>query len=188
MDVRRAFDILPYQLEKFPQADCLAAKINGNWEKISTQQLKDQAELVSLGLRKLGIGKDDKVAIISMNRPEWMMADFGISQLGAVSVPMYPSITVEDYRYIFADAGVKAVFISNQDLYDKVKAATAGQSIPADNIFSFDKLPGARHFSELLEMGKGGDKAELERMKAAVQPDDRSPSFTPRAPPATPKA
>ncbi|GAA4378034.1 long-chain fatty acid--CoA ligase [Hymenobacter koreensis] len=172
MDVRRAFDILPYQLEKFPQADCLAAKINGNWEKISTQQLKDQAELVSLGLRKLGIGKDDKVAIISMNRPEWMMADFGISQLGAVSVPMYPSITVEDYRYIFADAGVKAVFISNQDLYDKVKAATAGQSIPADNIFSFDKLPGARHFNELLEMGKGGDKAELERMKAAVQPDD----------------
>ncbi|KAA9331565.1 long-chain fatty acid--CoA ligase [Hymenobacter busanensis] len=172
MEVRRSFDILPYQLEKFPQPDCLAAKINGQWEKISTQQLKDKAEQVSLGLRKLGIGKDDKVAIISMNRPEWMMADFGIAQLGAVSVPMYPTITADDYKYIFGDAGVKAVFVSTQDLYDKVQLAIAGQNIPAANIFTFEKLPGARHFDELLALGQDGDKAELERMKAAVQPDD----------------
>ncbi|WP_400192403.1 AMP-dependent synthetase/ligase [Hymenobacter sp. B81] len=172
MDVRRSFDILPRQLSNFPKADCLASKQNGQWAKISTQQLRDKAEQVSLGLRKIGIGKDDKVAIISMNRPEWLMSDFGIAQLGAVSVPMYPTITSDDYKYIFGDAGVKAVLVSTQDLYDKVQAAIAGQGIPAENIFTFDKIPGARHFDELLEMGQSGDKAELERMKAAVQPED----------------
>ncbi|AIZ63036.1 AMP-dependent synthetase [Hymenobacter sp. DG25B] len=172
MQVRRAFDILPYQLENTPKSDCLAAKVNGTWEKMSTQQVYDAAQLVSLGLVKLGLKKDDKVAIISMNRPEWMLADYGISQIGAVSVPMYPSITVEDYKYIFADAGVKAVFVADKKLYANVTAAIEGLSIPATNIFTFDTIPGARHFSELVEMGKTGDVASLQPLKDAVQPDD----------------
>ena len=172
MDIRRSFDILTNQLEKFPQPDCLVAKINGTWTPTSTQQVQDQANLVSLGLRQLGIQKEDKVAIISLNRPEWMLADFGIAQLGAVSVPMYPTITTEDYKFIFEDAGVKAVFVSDQNLFDKVKEATAALDIPAEHVFSFDKLPGVRHFSELLEMGKKGNAADLEPLKAAVQADD----------------
>lgn len=139
---------------------------------MSTQQVYDAAQLVSLGLVKLGLKKDDKVAIISMNRPEWMMADFGISQIGAVSVPMYPSITVEDYKYIFADAGVKAIFVADVKLYEKVTEAIEGLYVPATNIFTFDKIEGARHFSELLEMGKKGDVASLQPLKDAVQPDD----------------
>lgn len=172
MDVRRAFDILPYQLAKSPKPDALASKIDGQWVPISTQQLQDQANLVSLGLVSLGLKHSDKVAIISMNRPEWMLADFGISQIGATSVPMYPSITVEDYKYIFTDAGVRAIFVADKNLYDKVKEATAGLDIPATNIFTFDKIEGARHFSELLEIGKKGNAADLEPLKAAVQPDD----------------
>ncbi|RTQ53501.1 long-chain fatty acid--CoA ligase [Hymenobacter gummosus] len=169
---RRAFDVLPHQLATAPKADCLAAKRNGEWQKFSTQQVLDSANLVSLGLRQLGIAKDDKVAIISMNRPEWMFADFGISQLGAVTVPMYPTITTEDYKYIFADAGVKAVFVANQELYDKVKAATAELDIDDEHIFTFDKIDGGRHFDELLEMGRKGNVADLEPLRAAVQPDD----------------
>lgn len=169
---RRAFDILPYQLATAPKADCLAAKIDGNWQKYSTQQVLDSVNLVSLGLRQLGIGKDDKVAIISMNRPEWLYADFGISQLGAVTVPMYPTITTEDYKYIFTDAGVKAVFVANQELYDKVKEATAELNIADDHIFTFDKINGGRHLDELLAMGKKGNVADLEPLRAAVQPDD----------------
>src|SRR6476469_8728211 len=124
MDVRRAFDILPHQIAKSPKPDALASKIDGNWVPISSQQIQDQANLVSLGLVSLGLKRGDKVAIISMNRPEWMLADFGISQIGATSVPMYPSITVEDYKYIFADAGVRAVFVADHKLFDKVKEAT----------------------------------------------------------------
>ena len=172
MDVRRSFDILAHQQEKSPKSDCLAAKIDGRYQPMSTAEVQAQANLVSLGLVKLGLKKDDKVAIISMNRPEWMLADFGISQIGATSVPMYPSITVEDYKYIFADAGVRAVFVADDDLFGKVKGATADLDIPAENIFSFDKVDGARHFSELLELGKAGNAADLEPLKAAVQPDD----------------
>jgi long-chain acyl-CoA synthetase len=172
MDVRRSFDILANQLEKFPKSDALAAKINGRYEPLSSQQVQEQANLVSLGLLKLGLKKDDKVAIISMNRPEWLLADFGIAQIGGTSVPMYPSITVEDYKYIFTDAGVRAVFVSDKHLFDKVKEATVDLAIPAENVFTFDKVEGARHFGELLEMGKQGNPADLEPLKAAVQPDD----------------
>lgn len=172
MDVRRAFDILAHQIAKSPKTDALAAKIDGQWVPISSQQLQDQANLVSLGLVSLGLKRGDKVAIISMNRPEWMMADFGISQIGATSVPMYPSITVEDYKYIFTDAGVRAVFVADKKLFEKVHEAIEGLDIPAANVFTFDKVEGARHFSELLELGKKGNAADLEPLKAAVEPDD----------------
>ncbi|MFC6221712.1 AMP-dependent synthetase/ligase [Hymenobacter artigasi] len=172
MDVRRAFDILAHQIAESPKSDALASKIDGNWVPISSQQIQDQANLVSLGLVSLGLKRGDKVAIISMNRPEWMLADFGISQIGATSVPMYPSITVEDYKYIFTDAGVRAVFVADQKLFDKVKEATEGLDIPAENVFTFDKISGARHFGELLEIGKKGNVAALEPLKAAVEPDD----------------
>ncbi|QKG58800.1 long-chain fatty acid--CoA ligase [Hymenobacter sp. BRD128] len=172
MDVRRSFDILTNQLEKFPKPDSLAAKINGRYEPLSSQQVQDQANQVSLGLLKLGLQRNDKVAIISMNRPEWLLADFGIAQIGGTSVPMYPSITVEDYKYIFTDAGVRAVFVADKHLFDKVKEATAGLNIPAENVFTFDKVAGARHFGELLELGRQGNPADLEPLKAAVQPDD----------------
>ncbi|OGX90730.1 AMP-dependent synthetase/ligase [Hymenobacter coccineus] len=172
MDVRRSFDILPYQLATFAKTDALAAKIDGQWAPLSTQQVQDQANLVSLGLRALGLQRGDKVALISMNRPEWLLADFGIAQIGATSVPMYPSITVEDYKYIFTDAGVRAVFVSDEKLFHKVQEATAGLNIPAENVFTFDKVDGARHFSELLELGQQGNPADLEPLKAAVEPDD----------------
>ncbi|GAB2789664.1 long-chain fatty acid--CoA ligase [Hymenobacter latericoloratus] len=172
MDIRRTFDILPQLQQKYNKPDCFAAKVNGQYTPISTDSVVEQVNQVSLGLRALGVGKNDKVALISMNRPEWMFADFGIAQLGATSVPMYPSITVEDYKYIFTDAGVKAIFVSDKKLLDKVREATQDLNIPAENIFTFDKVEGARHFSELLELGKQGNPADLEPLKAAVQPDD----------------
>ncbi|WP_257870999.1 AMP-binding protein [Hymenobacter sp. J193] len=154
MDIRRTFDILPHLQQKYNKPDCFAAKIDGKYVPVSTDTVVEKVNQTSLGLRSLGIGKDDKVAIISMNRPEWMFADFGIAQLGATSVPMYPSITVEDYKYIFTDAGVKAVFVSDKKLLDKVREATQGLNIPPENVFTFDKIEGARHFDELLELGK----------------------------------
>ncbi len=172
MDVRRSFDILSHQLATAPQPDALAAKIDGHWTPTSSQQIQEQANLVSLGLVALGLKHGDKAAIISMNRPEWLLADFGIAQIGAVGVPMYPSITVEDYKYIFTDAGVKAVFVADTKLFHKVMEATAELDIPAANVFTFDKVEGARHFSELLELGKKGNPADLKPLKAAVQPDD----------------
>jgi long-chain acyl-CoA synthetase len=139
--------------------------------KYSTQDVQDIANQVSLGLLKLGLGKNDKVAIISLNRPEWVFADYGIQQIGAISVPMYPTITVEDYRYIFNDAEVKAVFVSDSELYNKVVAATEGME-GIKEIYTFDDIQGAKSWKELVELGKGEDPAQLEPRMAAVTPDD----------------
>ncbi|MDX5423199.1 MAG: long-chain fatty acid--CoA ligase [Hymenobacteraceae bacterium] len=171
MKITRTLDLLPYQMQQFPQPDCLAAKVNGKWEKYSTQDVQDYANRISLGLLQLGIGKNDKVAIISFNRPEWVFADFGIQQIGAISVPMYPTITVEDYRYIFNDAEVKAIFVADSTLYNKVVAATEGME-GIKEIYTFDEVHGAKHWKEVMELGRGGDVQQLEPLKAAVQPDD----------------
>lgn len=171
MDFTRAFDILTYQLTKYPQPDCMAAKINGQWKPVTTQQVVEKANQVSLGLLKLGIKKDDKVAIVSLNRPEWVYADLGIQQTGAVVVPMYPTITEEDYRYIFNDAEVKVVFVSDASLYSKVRAATA--NIPGIlEIYTFDDVAGATSWRELLKLAEGEDAAKLEPIKAAISPED----------------
>lgn len=170
MELKRAFDFLYYQQQKYPRADALAGKENGQWVKYSTQVIVDIANRLSIGLLKLGVKKDDKVAIISPNRPEWNLADFGIQQIGAISVPMYPTITVEDYRYIFNDAGVKVVFVSDQSLYDKVREATEGMGIYA--IYTFDKLAGIAHWTELEAMGKNEDVRQLDSRKDAVKETD----------------
>ncbi len=113
MEINRIFDLLPYQLDKFPQEIALAEKVNGIYKGYSTKYFLEEADAISKGLIALGIQKEDKVAIISWNCPQWLFADYGIQHLGAVSVPMYPTITEKDYAYIFKDANVKAVLVQN---------------------------------------------------------------------------
>jgi long-chain acyl-CoA synthetase len=150
MSIRRTFDLLAHLATTTPQADCLVEKKNGVWEPLSAQRVQELSNQVTLGLQVLGIGPGDKVAIISANRPEWVVADFGIAQLGAVSVPMYPTITVEDYRHIFQDAGVRAVLVQDAKLLGRVQEAVVGLAQGPEYIFTFEQVPGARHFGELL--------------------------------------
>jgi long-chain acyl-CoA synthetase len=168
--LNRIFDLIFYQAEKYPKTDSLNAKVDGKWVNYSTQDVIDISHRISIGLYKLGIRKDDKVAIISENRPEWALVDLAIQYLGAISVPMYPTITIEDYRFIFKDAGVKIAFVSNQDLFNKVKAATSEN--PLQGVYSFNKLPSAPHWKEVEEKGKGEDVKLLDPFKKAVQNDD----------------
>ncbi|MGV3639557.1 MAG: AMP-dependent synthetase/ligase [Adhaeribacter sp.] len=169
MNITRVFDILPYQLEHYPQSDCLTAKIQGQWVPMSTAEVIEQTRQLSLGLLEAGIRKDDKIAIISMNRPEWLIADHGIQQVGAITVPMYPTITVEDYRYIFQDADVKIIFVSDAAIYNKVLAATADLE-GISGVYTFDQVHGANHWSEILR--PDGDTARLEAVKAAITEED----------------
>ena len=171
MKPTRLFDILEYQSKYLPQPDCLAAKSDGKWITYSTQAVQDIVNQISLGLLKSGIKKDEKIAIISFNRPEWVWVDLAIQQLGAVSVPMYPNITVADYEYIFKDAGVSMVFVGNQDLFEKVKEATKGLD-EVKNIYSFDELEDVEHWSKLKELASGEDPEQLQPYKDKVQPED----------------
>ena len=119
-DFTRLFDIIHYQKAHFEQPDAFAYKSNGQWKQVSTQNVIDTANKVSLALLKLGVKPDDKIAIVSNNRPEWNMVDIGILQVGAVNVPVYPTITEHEYKFIFNDAQIKYVFVSDKNLFTKI--------------------------------------------------------------------
>ena len=171
MEITRLFDIPYYQLEKYPKETMFAKKENGKWISYSTQQFIELVNQVSLGLLSLGIKKNDKVGIISANRPEWNMVDLGALQIGAIDVPIYPTITPDDYKYILNNAEVKIIFVSNDELYQKVASIVDGLEIKP-LIFSFDSIQGVKNWSEVLEAGKNGDGALLEQLKSEVNPSD----------------
>ena len=172
MTVTRAFDILPFQLSKFPKPDCLAWKENGKWLKWSTQEVIDRIDSLSYGLLRLGVQAGDKVAIVSLSRPEWVLSDFGIQQTGATTVPMYPTITTDDYRHILKDADVHVALASTKEICEKLREAGG----PGLKIYSFEEVTGVadvRRFAELLADGQANpNPQELEKRKTAVKPDD----------------
>ena len=118
-NVTRLFDIIYYQKEKYHKEDSFAAKVNGEWKKYSTQDMIDAANKVSLSLLKLGVQPGDKIAIVANNRPEWNITDLGMLQIGAVNVPVYPTISEHEYKFIFSDAEIKYVFVSDKNLFNK---------------------------------------------------------------------
>jgi long-chain acyl-CoA synthetase len=172
MSVTRVFDIIPQLLDKYNKPNAFAAKENGKWVTYSTQQFADNANNLSYGLLNLGIDREEKIAIIANNRPEWNFTDYGIQMSGAVSVPIYPTISEGDLNFILNDAKVKYIFVSSTDLYNKVKAVAANAP-SVKEIYTFDKVAGAKHWSEVLELGKSNPKKEeVEKIKSSIKPND----------------
>jgi long-chain acyl-CoA synthetase len=172
MAITRIFDTLPQLLEKYNKPNALAAKENKVWVTYSTQQFIDNVNNLTYGLYDLGIGREDKIAIIANNRPEWNFADFAIQQVGAVSVPIYPTISEHDLTFILNDAKIKYIFVSDAVLYKKVKAVADTVSSIKD-IYTFNKIDGAKHWSELVEAGKNNPKIkEIDAIKASIKPND----------------
>lgn len=172
MAVTRVFDLIPQLLEKYNKSNALAAKENGKWVTYSTQQFADYVNYLSYGLYDLGIEREDKIAIIANNRPEWNFIDFAIQQSGAVSVPIYPTISESDLNFILNDAKVKYIFVSSNDLYTKVKAVAANAA-SVKQIYTFNKIDAAKHWMELVEAGKKNPKAaEIEAIKKTIKPND----------------
>ncbi len=171
MSYTRLFDILPYQLKNFPKEDCLASKVDGQWKKYSTQQSLDIINQVSRAFIKYGINPDDKIALISNNRPEWNFIDLGMMQAGAINVPIYPTISEGEYKFILNDAEVKIAFVSDEGLYKKLQ--NIKKDVPSlQEVYTFDKVPGAKHWSEFLELGKGGDQAAVEKIMSGIKETD----------------
>jgi long-chain acyl-CoA synthetase len=170
--ITRLFEIPYYQLEKYPQDTAFSDKRNGKWIKISTQEYIDQANAVSRGLIKLGVEPGDKIAIISAtNRSEWHICDIGIQQTGAIGVPIYPTITEDDYTYIFNDADVKYCIVSDADLYKKVSNVKKDVSTLKD-IFVFDDVAGSKSWKELHAESDGILDKEIETRKNNIKYED----------------
>ena len=172
---KRTFDLLTRMQELYSdKTDVLAGKENGNWVRHSTPDYINHCNWVSYALLSLGIKKSDKVAIISNNRPEWIFTDLGISQIGAISVPVYPTISKEEYAYILGHAEPKIVFISDNSIYEKVKPIV-DQTPGIFEIYTYNKINGANHFHDLIKKGMENASAlesELEKAKADVAPSD----------------
>ena len=172
MNVTRVFDILPQLLEKYNKPNALVAKENGVWTEYSTQKFVDSVNYMSYGLFNLGFQRGDKIAIIANNRPEWNFTDYAIQQSGGVSVPIYPTISESDLAFILNDAQIKYVFVSSADLYAKVKGVVAA-GCQVKDIYTFNKVDGARHWSEILEDGKQNPRVnEIEIIKNGIKASD----------------
>jgi long-chain acyl-CoA synthetase len=169
----RLFDCLDYQLSTFPKEDMFAAKENGEWKKYGTKEVKNTVDKLSMGLLQLGLsGNDmtiehqDKIAIISKNRPEWLMLDLACQQIGVALCPIYPTTNVNELQFIFNDATVKYIFLSGKDILDKVNSIR--NNVPALlNIFSFDELEGVDYWGKL--MGTAEDKTKLDESKQQIR-------------------
>lgn len=171
--VTRLFDFPYYQLETYNLEKAFNTKVNGKWESTSSKQFVEQANKVSRGLLRLGIKPGDKVAVISStNRTEWNILDTALLQIGGINVPIYPTISEEDYKYIFNHAEVEYCFLSDEELFAKVDHIK--NDVPSlKDVFSFDEIKGCKNWKEMHKLGEDdSNQAEVEKLKDAVKPHD----------------
>ncbi|MDX1602393.1 MAG: long-chain fatty acid--CoA ligase [Salinimicrobium sediminis] len=172
IEIKRLFDFPYFQLENAPQEKSLVTKYNGKWEALSSQQYIDQANAVSRGLLRLGIQPNDKIAVISTsNRTEWNVLDIGILQLGAQNVPIYPTVSEEDYEYVINHSESIYCFVSDKEILDKLTKVRGNTQLKG--IYTFDEIPGAENWKEIHKMGEDkSNQEEVEARKKAVKEDD----------------
>ena len=171
-DVKRLFDFPYYQLEHKPTDTALVTKYDGKWTPMSTQEYVDKANAISRALLRLGVQPNDKIAVISStNRTEWNIMDIGILQLGAQNIPIYPTISPEDYEYVLNHSESIYCFVSDEEVLEKVRKVQANTKLK--EVYSFNKIEGCKHYSELFELGKDeSNQPEVEARKDAVKPED----------------
>ncbi|NHF59419.1 long-chain fatty acid--CoA ligase [Flavobacteriaceae bacterium TP-CH-4] len=172
-NITRLFDFPYYALEKYNLKEALVTKYAGQWVATSNQEYVDKANAVSRALLRMGVQPNDKIALISMtNRTEWNIMDIGILQLGAQNVPIYPTISEEDYAYVLNHSESKYCFVSCQEVYEKVKAVQA--QVPSlKDVYSFDDVPECKNWNEILQLGADtSNQEEVEKLKAVVKPED----------------
>ncbi|MBC7523688.1 MAG: long-chain fatty acid--CoA ligase [Flavobacterium sp.] len=171
--ITRLFDFPYHQLATYNIEDALVTKYNGNWIKTSSSEYISKANAISRALLRLGIQKNDKIAVISSaNRTEWHIMDVGILQTGAQNVPIYPTISETDYQYILNHSESKYCFVSDVDVLQKVKSIQ--KNVPSlKEVYSFNDIENCNNWTELLQLGKDeSNQAEVENRKSQVLPTD----------------
>jgi len=168
----RLFDAVGHQLKNFPKNDMLNAKENGQWKAYSTRDVAGIADRLSAGLLAKGVSGNnftaegsDKIAIISNNRPEWIFTDLAVQQIGAILIPMYPTTSAQELEYILNESEAKYIFVSSEELLTKI------QSLKSDHlkgIYTFDKIEGAAHYSELLNLASEQLLQQVEAIKQEI--------------------
>lgn len=175
--IQRTFDILEHINRSYgPEHNVLAAKTEGKWVHTNISSYIESAEAVSLGLLELGLIKGDKIAIISNNRPEWNFVEMGMSAIGVVHVPIYTTISTDDFTYILHHSEPKLIIVSDKVLYEKIKGI-ANKLEVVKGVFTFNKVKGAHHWTEILNLGKQNFEKHHDKYlsaKVCVRPTDLS--------------
>ena len=172
VNITRIFDFAYYQLDKYDLNKAFTTKYDGKWVSISSQQYIDQANAISRGLLKLGVRPNDKIAVISSNnRTEWNVVDIGVLQIGAQNVPIYPTISKEDYEYILNHSEAEYCFVSDIEIIKKINAIKGNTKLK--EVYTFDNIEGENSWKDILELGTDrSNQPEVENRKNEVKPSD----------------
>ena len=175
MNVTRTFDLLERYEQKFlRKEDAFGVKQNGKWVKFSSKEYIEISHQLSYGLLSLGIQKGDKIVTISNNRPEWNFIDMGVAMIGAIHVPLFTSLSSDEYEYILQHSDAKLIFVSDKALYNII-APVLKKISKNEFIYSFDTIDDVKNWKEILNKGKEGAvyyKEEVEKLKKSINEND----------------
>ena len=174
----RLFDCLEVHLQNSASRIMMAAKENGNWKEYTTQEVAAMVDKLSAGLLQMGIGRGDntaegrdKIAVISKNRPEWLMLDLAVQKIGAVLTPVYPTINVNELEFVLNDAAVKLVFVNDLDLFNKVNGIKS--ALPnLKEIYSFDKIENVHHWKEIASFSNSELISQVKDISDTIKYED----------------
>ena len=175
---QRLFDCIQQQLQTAPLEDMLAGKEAGQYKKYSTKRISEIMDELGAGLLALGMGAGDmtiegrdKIAILSKNRPEWIMVDLAVQQIGAVLTPIYPTININELKFVLNDALVKMVFVNDEELF--LKVLSVKDQVPSlKEIYTFEHVANAKHWKEILALSTPQLKEQLKNAAAKIKHDD----------------
>ena len=170
--VTRLFEFPYYQLKNKPKEKCFNVKVNNTWNSISTKEYLDLANKVSSSLLKLGVNKNDKIAVITdTNNPNWHILDIGVLQIGAQNIPLYSTLSEKDYEYILNHSDAKFCFVSNNEIYNKVKTVLSKTQL--QNIYSLEEIETNYGWNSFLKLGEGHSYLhKIEERKQNIKEED----------------
>lgn len=170
-DFKRIFDIIHHYRDNHAKPIMVAGRKGDSWKTFSTEEFVKSMDFASKGLLAHGIKKGDRIGLMSGNRPEWNIIDFACNQIGAATVPLYPTLSIKDLGFIIDDSEIKMLFVSNKDLLDKIKEAIS-ENHPDLEIYTIDEIDGQASFKDLITKGKEHESIDLTEYNDAVQEDD----------------
>ena len=172
MENLKIFELDRRYAELYDKDDMLAGKQNGKWRKYSCSEYIQTSDSIAYGLINLGLTKNDKICIISNNRPEWSLTDMGINKIGAINTPLYANSTRADYKYIINDSEAKILFIENEEIYKKVKGLD-DEIDSLEHIYSFENITNVKSWNEIIELGLiHPKKIEVEEIQNSISEND----------------
>jgi long-chain acyl-CoA synthetase len=166
--IQRLFDIPYYQLENYPNENMFVTKTNGKWIGISTLNFIEKVNNISRGLISLNINQGDKVCIASNNRVEWNIMDIAIQQIGAIVVPIYPNISINEYLYIFKDASIKLCVVDSIELYTKIESIKS-QVESFNAIYTFNEIENIPNWNKISDRANETSISEVEKRKSEIK-------------------